>query len=172
MQHLIHEDSNTTYRTRRSGGWFSPGRIIVLLTGIVLTMMGIAAIFNAGVDSDLTTPLVDVMTVQHSAAIGILEIIAGLFMVLGAASEYTRGTAAGIGLVAVVAGVIGMASSLELQRQIGFDGSTARFFVLWGTVALVGGLLPALYTERIDVEAVGPTGDSEIVERERSRYVA
>lgn len=172
MQHTTFHDDAVTYRTRLSGGWFSPGRILVLLTGVVLTVMGISAISRAGVDGDLTLPLVDVASVTHSAGVGIVEVVAGLFLLVAGASEYSRGAAGGIGLVALIAGVIGMASSSEIQRQFGFDLSTARFFVAWGAVALVGGLLPALFSQHREVESVTPDGDHRIVEQERSDYVA
>jgi hypothetical protein len=137
--------------TRDSGHWFSPGRIIGFLLGAALTVVGAIALMKTGVSSDLNTPLTTVFGLTHSPAVGLMELAAGLLILVSSASEASRPAIGFIGVLLLAAGIIGAVSSLEIQSKVGFEPNTAWFFALCGFIALVASMLPAVWSERHEV---------------------
>jgi hypothetical protein len=137
--------------TRDTGHWFSPGRVIGFLLGAALAIVGALALMKTGVSSDLNTPLTTVFGMTHSPAVGIIELAAGLLILVSAASEASRPAMGFIGVLLLAAGIIGAVSSLEIQTKVGFEPDTAWFLALAGFIALVAAMLPAVWTERHEV---------------------
>jgi len=143
-----------TVQVRERGSWFSPGRVIAFVAGGVLVFIGAVAVYRTGVDNDLTKPQTEVFSIGQSALFGLIEVTAGLLLILSAMSEAARSVAGVLGVFAIIAGIAGLAASAELQFDVGFSRSTGWFFVIWGITALVSSLLPAVWTTRRDVDVV------------------
>lgn len=131
----------------------SPGAIVAAVVGAVVFVFGVATLVRTGVGSDVTQPTTNILGITHSAGIGIAEVIAGLLLVISSLDLTSAVIAGVIGALAVIAGVIGLFATAELQHDIGFDVSTAWFFVVWGAIALFAAFMPVITrSERVDVE--------------------
>lgn len=159
MTHITHVETQQIGReaveVHERGSWFSPGRVLALVTGVGLVFIGAVAMSRTGVDNDLTKPQTEVLSIGQSALFGLIEVTAGLLLILSAMSEAARSVAGVLGFLAIIAGLAGLAASAQLQADVGFSRSTGWFFVVWGITALVSSLLPAVWTTRRDVEVVG-----------------
>ncbi len=145
-------------RSRR----FSPGQFIGGAAGIVLVVVGIIAVTRTGIDSSLNRPITDIGGLSQSALAGLVEIGAGLIIVLSAASIAYRGVMGTFGALLVVAGIITAAASFKMSLDLGADHATGWFVAILGAVAVVGSLLPSfLHTERV-VSSDGPVAPSHL----------
>lgn len=118
----------------------SPGRWILGIVGMVLGIVGVVALVKAGVDSNLETPVVDVLGMGHSAIVGLVEFGAGVLLVLSAASESTRPLGSFLGALLLVAGVVGAAMSADARADLGVTTEAAWFIAICGLVALLAAL--------------------------------
>ena len=118
----------------------SPGRWILGIVGLVLGIVGVVVLVDAGIDSSLETPVVDVLGMGHSAIVGLVELGAGVLLVLSAASESTRPLGSFIGALLLVAGVIGAAMSADNRADLGLTTEAAWFVAICGLIALLAGL--------------------------------
>jgi hypothetical protein len=141
-------------RVDESRHWFSPGRVIGGLLGLVLAFVGAVTLFKTGVGSDLTAPTVTVFGMVNSAAVGLIELAAGLLFVLFALSEDGRSLIGFLGVVAIIAGIIGLVASPQLRQDLGFDTNTAWFITVCGIVALIAAAIPSVFRGRRTVREV------------------
>jgi len=125
-------------RTRR----FSPGQLVTGAVGVVLVIVGILAVTRAGIDGSLDTPTTDILGLTHSALGGLVEIGAGLLLLVGSASATSRGVAAFIGAALVIAGIVIAAGTTGLLQDLGTESSTGWFLAVMGGIALLGALVP------------------------------
>jgi hypothetical protein len=137
---------------RESGHWFSPGRVIGFLLGAVVAVMGALILMKTGVSSELNTPLTTVFGLTASPAIGLIALAAGLLLILSAASESTRPLMGFVGVLMLVAGLVGTVSSFEIQSDVGFEPATGWFFAVMGLIALVASLIPSVWSQRREYE--------------------
>ena|SRR5215207_7297949 len=121
---------------------FSPGQILTGIVGALLVIVGIVAVTRTGIDGSLNTPPTDIFGLAHSALIGIVEIGAGLLLLVGSASPSSRGVAAFVGALLVIGGIVVAAASNGLLMDLGTEKSTGWFLAVMGGIALVGALLP------------------------------
>jgi len=141
-------------RVEESRHWFSPGRVIAGLLGLVLAFVGVVTVFKTGVGSDLTAPTTTVFGMTQSTLVGLIEIAAGLLFVLFAASEDGRSLIGLLGIVAILAGVAGTVANAELKADFGFDANAAWFVALCGVVALIAALIPSVFRARRRVREI------------------
>jgi len=140
--HLVGTTGDTVVE-RPAAVSFSLAQIVSAVAGIVLIAFGIFAVVRAGLDSSLNDPTVDVLGLQHTAAIGIGEIVVGALLVLCALTYATRLLAAVIGLALVVFGIVLLAGPSDLlarmhtERQLGWLG-----VIVGGAVLLASLLTP------------------------------
>lgn len=135
---------------------FSPGRVIGIGLGLLLAILGTVTLLKTGVGQNLTTPQVTILGMTQSAAIGLIELGAGLLLALFGAWEDSRPFMAVLGVLGVFAGVVGVASP-ELQHNIGFTSNTAWFIATCGVVAIVAAALPVVFESRRNIHRSGPT---------------
>jgi len=110
-----------------SRSWFSPGRVLGGIVGLALTFIGAVTLFKTGVGSDLTAPMASVLGMTQSPLVGLIEIAAGLLLVLFAASEDGRPFIGLIGVLAIIAGIVGTVASAQIKQDLGFDANAAWF---------------------------------------------
>jgi len=154
---MSHMEANSVYSTPRgsrflhvrdTGHWMSPGRVIGLLVGAAVTFVGMVSLFKTGVSSELNTPLTTVFGMTQSPAVGLIELAAGVLLILSAASESTRPLMGFIGALMMIAGIVATVANFEIQRDVGFDPDAGWFFAVAGFIALVAAMLPAVWRER------------------------
>ncbi|NLA36632.1 MAG: hypothetical protein GX868_13250 [Actinobacteria bacterium] len=144
-----------TVTTRRTT--MGPGQILGGLAGLALTLVGVLAVVRSGIDSSLTTPVVDVFGLQQSALVGAVEILAGLLIVAGAASVLNRSLLGFMGALVFVAGIFIAAASSSILEDLGTTKSSGTFMIVIGVVSMVAAMLPVM--SRVDSRAsthVGP----------------
>jgi hypothetical protein len=115
----------------------SPTRIIGGLVGIMYLIVGIVAMVDAGLDGTLNRPIVHVWWMNMSAAVGIGVAVAGLLLLLGAATPGGSGLIGAIGVLSLAAGVFGLAASVRLMLNIGADRNTGWFLLIGGIICIV-----------------------------------
>jgi len=135
-------------RVDESRHWFSPGRVLGGLVGLALALLGAVTLFKTGVGSDLTAPTTTVFGMTQSALVGLIEIAAGLLLLLFAASEDGRPLIGLIGVLAIIAGIVGTVASPQIKQDLGFDSNAAWFLAVAGMVALLAALIPSFYRAR------------------------
>ena len=141
-------------RVRERSRWISPGRVLGGLLGIALIAVGAIAVVRAGLDGSLNEPLTSVLGITQSTSVGLIELVVGALMLLAAADEAERPFMTFLGVAGVIAGILGLATTPEVRANVGFATDTAWFFIIWGAVAIVAGLLPAILRTTRDVSTV------------------
>jgi hypothetical protein len=127
-------------RARRSF-FVTPAQIISAIGGLVLIAFGVFAVVRAGLDSPLSDPQVQVLGLQHTAAIGLVELAVGAVLVLCALSPATRALSALIGIALVVAGIVLLAGSDQLLADLHTESALGWLGVIVGGVVLLSALV-------------------------------
>jgi len=116
----------------------SPARIVGFIVGVVLLIVSIMAIADAGIDSTLNQPVVEVMGLDMSAIVGIVLLVVGLVLILAAAT-YGGGSVVGVmGILLLLGGVFAVAASDELRADVGVGRDTGWFMIVLGAVCMAG----------------------------------
>jgi hypothetical protein len=128
---------------------FAPGQLVSLAVGIFAIVVGLIAVIRAGLDGSLADPTVSVLGWDHTAWTGLIEMGAGLLLVVAGLGAAGRPLSVLIGVAAVVAGVLvlaefeSMPDELALERDFGWPVA-----VLGGIVALAALIVPVWRTHR------------------------
>jgi hypothetical protein len=147
-------DVRSETRATASRFVFSPGQILAGLLGLVLSIIGIIAVSDAGIDSSLDTPIVDVAGADLSAMLGLGLFAAGLLLILGALSYAARGLIAFVGVVMVIGGVVLGAASADILEDVGTTQGTGWAIMVGGIIAVVAASLGRIIRTRRSVERV------------------
>jgi len=146
MSSYEHRDVVDTPQTRTSAvarsRSFSPGQLLTGAVGVVLLLMGIVAVTRTGIDGSLNTPPTDIFGLAHSALIGLVEIVAGLLLLVSSASIAARPFAGFVGVVLVIGGIVVAASTGKLLLDLGTEQATGWFLAIMGGIALLGAMVP------------------------------
>jgi membrane-bound ClpP family serine protease len=128
---------------------FSPGQVISGVLGFVLVVMGVVAVTRCGIDSSLNRPVTDILGLTHSSWVGIVEIVAGLLLIIGSADESFRGVAGAVGVLLFLGGIVVAAGTDKMLLQIGTERATGWFALFVGALAIVASMIPTfLRSER------------------------
>jgi hypothetical protein len=122
---------------------FSPGQILGGIVGLVLVLFGILAVTRTGIDSTLNVPVTDVFGLTQSALIGLIEVGAGLLLILGAASAEFRALTGVVGVLLFIGGLIVAAGTASLLRDLGTTQDTGWFALIMGAIAMLAAALPS-----------------------------
>jgi hypothetical protein len=131
-------------RGRRSRFVVTPAQIVSAVAGVALVAVGLFAIIRAGLSGPLNDPTVQVLGIDHTAWVGLVEVAVGAVLVLCAFSPLTRPLIGLIGLALVAAGIVLLAGPQQLLSDLHTEEGL-------GWVAIVPGaavLLAALITPR------------------------
>ena len=79
--------AESTTRRTTSTRTFSIPAVVAGLAAIALIVVGAVAVARTDLDSSLSEPVVDVAGFAHNATLGIVEIVAGLLLLLAAVSR-------------------------------------------------------------------------------------
>lgn len=104
----------------------TPAQIMSAIGGLLFIAFGIFAVARAGLSGPLSDPAVDVLGLQHTAAIGLIEVGVGTVLLLCATSPATRILSSLIGIALIVAGLVllagydGLLSELNTESSFGW----------------------------------------------------
>ena len=125
----------------------APGRILAVIAGAALTVIGAIVLVRTGIDGSLETPTTELLGASHSAYAGIVEVVCGiLLLVAGASRDQTLAVLPGILLVA--GGIFAMAAGDQLRQDLGVNDSTGWFMIIAGIVAFLCAAMPVAHRSR------------------------
>lgn len=142
--HQVHERRRTVDRRVVSPSQIAAGAIglfLVVLGGVVLARLGL---------SSLTGDTTAVFGLGHTALMGIIDVIAGLFFLGAAASSGARTTVIGLGLVAVAFGAIVAIEPGAFESALGGGRELGVLYLIVGLVGLVSAwAFPTTVVDRV-----------------------
>jgi hypothetical protein len=158
----ISDDRNTVIRERT---WtFAPGQLISLLIGIGLAVVGLVALIRAGIDGDLSEPVVDVLGLSHTAWLGVAEIGVGALLILAGTGAWGRAVSVVLGAGMMIAGVLIGVETSAMPEELGLESDYGWMLVLVGAVvALAAMVLPVWRSRRIRRDGVDVDDDRALV---------
>src|SRR5262245_37826295 len=131
---------DNSVRTRRSY-FVTPAQVVSAIGGVLLLAFGIFAIARAGLSSPLSDPQVQVLGLQHTAAIGLIELAAGAVLILCALSPAARALSALVGIALLVAGIVILAGSDQLISDLHSEQALGWLGIIVGGAVLLSALV-------------------------------
>lgn len=116
--------------------------VLAAAAGIVILVVGLLAVVRAGIDGPLSDPVVEVAGFTHTATLGIVEVVAGLGLLIAGVSR-SRSACAFWGVVLGIAGFIGAVQAESFRDSLALESSMGWLaLVIGAAVALAALLLP------------------------------
>jgi hypothetical protein len=131
---------DTEVTTRRFA--FSPGQITGGIVGVIETVIAVLAVTRSGIDNTLNTPVVNVVGLHQSAAVGLGELVLGLLLIAGAVTVWNREIMGIAGGLMFVGGLVVAAASPHLLANMGTDHRSGWWVMLGGVIAMISAALP------------------------------
>jgi hypothetical protein len=136
------EDSQVT--TARE---IAPGRVLAVIAGAVLTIVGAIVLVRTGLDSSLQTPSTKLLGASHTAIAGIVEVVCGLLLLMaGAARDQTL--AALPAVLLAIAGIVALAAGAQLRNDLGAQDSTGWFLLVFAIISFLCAAMPIAHHMR------------------------
>ncbi|MGE0879354.1 MAG: hypothetical protein AB7L13_17000 [Acidimicrobiia bacterium] len=101
----------------------TPAQIMSAIGGLMFIAFGIFAVARAGLSGPLSDPAVNVLGLQHTAAIGLIEVGVGTVLLLCATSPATRMLSSLIGIALAVVGLLLLAGYDRLLSELNTESS-------------------------------------------------
>jgi len=126
--------------SRAYAAHFAPDSIISSLVGLVMLVVGLIAIVRGGFDGPMSTPVVQVMGFTHTTTLGLLEIFAGLALLLSGATR-SRPAEMFFGTVIGVAAFVGAVQTDSFRHSLALESSMAWLVVIAAAAVVLAALL-------------------------------
>lgn len=126
----------------RGGAGLRVFQLLTAAAGAVLFVIGLVAIFRADFDAGMVESSAGVAGFAFSPVTAIAAVLLGGAVMVAALADQDRGTAAFLGLLTLVAGVVALIVEGEIDESIGVDRGAALLFVGIGAVVFVLSLIP------------------------------
>ncbi|MEX2651376.1 MAG: hypothetical protein WD473_02880 [Acidimicrobiia bacterium] len=152
-----HEQTHEVRESRRTVDRrvISPAQIVAGIIGLVLVILGGVALARVGFDS-LTGDTATVLGFDHTALMGLINVVAGLFYLGAAASSGGRGTLIGLSLVAVAFGAIVAIEPNVFDSALGGGREIGILYIVIGVVGLLAALaFPTTVVDRVATQEDG-----------------
>jgi hypothetical protein len=121
---------------------FSPGQILLVLAGVASLALGIAAVAVTGLSGPLSEPVDEVLGWNHTALLGLIEIGAGVVMILSGLRAGARWIGGLVGLAAIVGGALILGRLDWTMNELGAERSFGWVAIAIGAVAVIGAAIP------------------------------
>jgi len=121
---------------------FSPGQILLVLAGAASLALGIAAVAMTGLDGPLSEPVDEVLGWNHTALLGLIEIGAGVVMILSGVRAGSRWLGGLVGLAAIVGGALILGRLDWTMDELGAERGFGWVAIAIGAVAVIGAAIP------------------------------
>lgn len=127
---------------------WSPAQWIAAVIGLFLVVMGAVALLRVGLDS-LTGDTATVVTFEHTALMGILNLIVGLFF-LGIAGSAVRSRSGLItlGLLCIAFGLVMAIEPDAMAAAVGGDEGLGWFYAVIGAISVITAFASPTYATR------------------------
>jgi hypothetical protein len=125
---------------RRSFTW---GQVLLVLAGLASLVFGVGAVVLGGLAGSVTAPVVQVFTYDHTPLLGLIEIGAGIVLVLGGLIRGGRWVAGPVGVAAIVGGALVIAQLEWIKTHLAAEQRFGWVAIAIGTVAYFGAMVPA-----------------------------
>jgi MFS family permease len=132
------EASEPRVTTRRRFTW---GQGLILLAGVTCLVFGIGAIALAGLAGSITEPVVDVFGFDHTPLLGVIEVGAGLVLVLAALIPGGRWVAGLVGGAAIAGGALILAEYDWTQTELAAEQDFGWVAIAVGAAAYIGAMV-------------------------------
>jgi len=123
---------------------FSPGQFLIVLAGIASLVLGIVAVARTGLASPLSQPVKPVLGWDHTALLGLIEIGAGVLLILSGLRAGTRWLGGLIGIAAIVGGALILGRLDWTIDPLGAERDFGWVAIVIGAVAVVGAAIPRI----------------------------
>jgi hypothetical protein len=121
---------------------YSWGQALIVLAGVASLVFGIGAVALAGLAGSVTAPVVQVFTYSHTPLLGLIEIGAGLALVLTGLVPGGRWVAGPIAVGAIVGGALIVAELDWIQKNLAAEQRFGWIVIAIGAVAYLGAMVP------------------------------
>ena len=126
-------------RRRWPASW---GQVLILLAGVGCLVFGVGAVMLGGLAGSVTEPVVQVLTYDHTPLLGLIEVGAGVVLVVCAFVPGGRWIAGPVGVAAIVGGALIVAELDWIQRNLAAERRFGWVAIAIGAVAYVGAMVP------------------------------
>ena len=130
-------DAAEVVHTRRRFTW---GQVLILFAGAASLVFGIGAVMLAGLAGSVTEPVVEVFTFDHTPLLGIIEIAAGVVLVVAALVPGGRWLAGPVGVAAIVGGALILAELDWTQTELAAERRFGWVPIAIGATAYLGAM--------------------------------
>jgi len=150
--HEVHQRRRTVDRRV-----ISPAQIVAGIIGLILVVIGGVALARTGFDS-LTGETTSVLGIDHTALMGVIDVVAGLFFLGAAASSGGRSTLIGLSLGSLAFGAIVAIEPGAFDSALGGGRDLGVLYIVIGAVGLVASLaFPTTVVDRVATQEDGAT---------------
>jgi predicted transporter len=129
---------------------FAPAQLVHAAIGVFLVVLGIVAMVRGDLNGDLTEPGFEVLSITHSAAVGIGELATGALLLLAAAGPSGRFLGLVVGLFLVVLGAFIVADD-GVREDLGTETALGWLAIVLGAAAVLAALIPSRRVRRRNV---------------------
>jgi hypothetical protein len=132
-------EATRAVKTRRRFTW---GQVLILLAGVASLVFGIGSIALAGLAGSITEPIVDVLGFSHTPLLGVIEVGAGVVLILAALVPGGRWVAALVGGGAIAGGALILAEYDWTQTELAAEQRFGWVAIAIGATAYLGAMVP------------------------------
>lgn len=124
---------------------FTVGQVVAGILGLILVIVGGVAMARVGFSS-LTGETATVLGVDHTLALGIINVVVGLmFLAAASTAAGVRGTLLSMGILAVAFGAIVMIEPSPFVDFLGDGRPVGVLYLLIGLISLLSGFFSPTY---------------------------
>ena len=127
-------------RRRWPASW---GQVLILLAGVASLVFGVGAVMLGGLAGSVTEPVVQVLSYDHTPLLGLIEVGAGVVLVICAFVPGGRWIAGPVGVAAIVGGALIVVELDWIQRNLAAEKRFGWVAIGIGAVAYLGAMVPA-----------------------------
>ena len=138
----------TEHVVRHTRGVFSGSQLVHGLCGLFLVVLGAVTVGKAGFGGSIGEQTTEVLGITSTTLIGLVEIAAGVLLMLAALSPTSRGFGGAMGVLLLVGGIVIAAGSEELLADLHTESALGWVGIIVGALALIGAFLPAHIVSR------------------------
>jgi hypothetical protein len=118
------------------------GQVLILLSGVACLVFGVGAVILGGLAGSVTEPVVQVLGYDHTPLLGLIEVGAGVVLVICAFVPGGRWIAGPVGVAAIVGGALIVAELDWIQRNLAAEQRFGWVAIAIGAVAYLGAMVP------------------------------
>jgi hypothetical protein len=142
-RHVAHTAPVGDYRPAAvtEGRSATPAQFASLIIGALLIVVGVIAMVRAGVDGTLNDPVVSILGFDHTAAIGIGEVVVGALLVLSALTPAGRVLSGLLGILMAAFGIVLLVASDQLLADLHTERALGWPALILGVILVLAAVM-------------------------------